>query len=59
MTNSKDRTSFPSRRQIAPEAAQRDAVTDPIGLASGMTKRLAMTDGKYADVKNDNEEPQN
>ena len=50
---------FPSRRQTAPESAQRDSVVDPIGLASGMTKRLAMTDGKYADVKNDNEEPKN
>lgn len=56
---SNERVHFPSRRQVAPESAQRDSVTDPVGLSSGMTKRLAMTDGKYADVKNDNEEPQN
>lgn len=54
---SNDSQRFPSRRQTAPEVAQRESVVDPAGLYSGMTKRLAMTDGSYADLKNDNEEP--
>lgn len=59
MATSNDPTRFPSRKQTAPAEAQRENVLDPRGLASGMTKRLAMTDGKYADVRGANEEPQN